>query len=107
LPAIVRQLAMFLFAVVGWVFFRATTMTMAMAMLGRMFVPVAGQLEPAAALALPLVLVAALWAMVGPNAFEMPLERQWKSRLALTASFAASLALILGSRPSPFLYFQF
>jgi len=107
LPAIVRQLAMFLFAVVGWVFFRATTMTMAMAMLGRMFVPVAGQLEPAAALAIPLVLVAALWAMVGPNAFEMPLERQWKSRLALTASFAASLALILGSRPSPFLYFQF
>jgi alginate O-acetyltransferase complex protein AlgI len=99
---------MFLLAVVGWVFFRATTMGMAMAMLGRMFVPAAGELVPAPTLAIPLVAVAALWAMVGPNAFELPLEeRQWKSRLALTASFAASLALILGSRPSPFLYFQF
>jgi hypothetical protein len=78
-----------------------------MAMLGRMFVPAAGGLVPAPTLAMPLVVIAALWAMVGPNAFEMSLERQWKSRLVLTASFAASLALILGSRPSPFLYFQF
>ena len=98
---------MFLLAVVGWVFFRATTMGMAMAMLRRMFVPASGELVPAPTLAIPLVMIAALWAMVGPNAFEIHLERQWKSRLALTASFAASLALILGSRPSPFLYFQF
>ncbi len=107
IPAAVRQLSMFLLAVVGWVFFRATTMVMAMAMLRRMFVPASGDLVPAATLAIPLVMIAALWAMVGPNAFELQPERQWKSRLALTASFAASLALILGSRPSPFLYFQF
>jgi alginate O-acetyltransferase complex protein AlgI len=107
LPAAFRQLAMFFLAVVGWVFFRATTMGMATTMLGRMFVPAAGDLVPAATLALPLVVIAGLWAMVGPNAFEMPLEQQWKKRLILTASFAASLALILGSRPSPFLYFQF
>jgi hypothetical protein len=80
---------------------------MAMAMLGRMFVPATGELVPAPTLAAPLVAIAALWAMVGPNAFEMPLERQWKSRLVLTASFAAGVALILGARPSPFLYFQF
>ena len=107
LPAVVRQLSMFFFAVVGWVFFRATTMGMATSLLGRMFTPVAGDLVPSVTLALPLVVIAALWAMVGPNPFEMRLERQWRGRLVLTASFAASLALILGSRPSPFLYFQF
>jgi alginate O-acetyltransferase complex protein AlgI len=107
IPAALRQLSMFLLAVVGWVFFRATTMGMATAMLQRMFVPTAGELVPAPTLAIPLVVIASLWAMVGPNAFEMHLERQWKTRIALTASFAASLALILGSRPSPFLYFQF
>jgi alginate O-acetyltransferase complex protein AlgI len=107
LPAVVRQLSMFFFAVVGWVFFRATTLGMATSLLGRMFTPVAGDLVPSVTLALPLVVIAALWAMVGPNPFEMRLERQWRGRLVLTASFAASLALILGSRPSPFLYFQF
>jgi hypothetical protein len=72
-----------------------------------MFVPTPGALVPGVALAVPLVLIAGVWALFGPNAFELRLEREWKGRLVLTASFAASLALILGSRPSPFLYFQF
>jgi alginate O-acetyltransferase complex protein AlgI len=107
IPAAVRQGLMFLFAVIGWVFFRATTMGMASAILQRMFVPVPGTLVPNVALAVPLIVIAAIWALLGPNPFELRLEREWKGRLVLTASFAASLALILGSRPSPFLYFQF
>jgi alginate O-acetyltransferase complex protein AlgI len=107
LPAAARQGLMFLFAVVGWVFFRATTMGMASDILVRMFVPTPGALVANVALAVPLILIAAIWALLGPNPFELRLEREWKGRLVLTASFAASLALILGSRPSPFLYFQF
>ena len=107
LPALARQGAMFVFAVVGWVFFRATTMDMAWSLLSRMFTLTSGALVPSAALAVPLIVIAAVWALFGPNPFELKLEREWKGRLVLTASFAASLALILGSRPSPFLYFQF
>lgn len=107
LPAPARQCAMFFFAVVGWVFFRATDMGMAASILGQMFVPTSGSLVPQMTLVVPLLVIAAIWALLGPNPFELRLERGWKGRLVLTASFAASLALILGSRPSPFLYFQF
>ena len=51
--------------------------------------------------------LAAWWAMIGPNAFDMRHEWTWRRGVALTAAAAASLAIIAGSRPSPFLYFQF
>jgi hypothetical protein len=82
-------------------------MGMAASLFARMFVPTSGTLVPNVSLSLPLILIAAIWALFGPNPFELRLEREWKGRLVLTASFAASLALILGSRPSPFLYYQF
>jgi hypothetical protein len=47
--------------------------------------------------------------MIGPNAFD--LDAEWTPRprhaVALAAAFGACLALIAGSGPSPFLYFQF
>jgi hypothetical protein len=47
--------------------------------------------------------------MFGPNAFDI--DAEWKPRpryaFALAAAFGACLALIAGSGPSPFLYFQF
>jgi hypothetical protein len=45
--------------------------------------------------------------MIGPNAFEMRHEYRWNGRMVLASGFAASLAIILGMRSSPFLYFQF
>ena len=107
LPTTVRQLSMFLLAVVGWVFFRATSFTMAMDLLRRMFTPASGTLVPQPALALVAIVIAAWWAMIGPNAFDMRHEFRWKGRLALASGFAASLAIIVGARSSPFLYFQF
>jgi hypothetical protein len=56
---------------------------------------------------LPLLAVAAWWAMIGPNVFEMRFPETWRVRSALTAGFAIALALILGLHTSPFLYYQF
>jgi len=107
LPAAARQLAMFLFVLIGWVFFRSTSFTMAASLLQTMFVPTGGSLVPQPALALVAIGIAAWWAMVGPNAFELPLRDRPRVRVAWAVGFAASLAIILGTRSSPFLYFQF
>ena len=107
LPAWFRQGAMFLAAVIGWVFFRATDFTMALRLLRRMFLPADGLVPEQLPLVLMALLVAGLWAMRGPNAFELKHEWRWPGRLALASAFGAVLALIVGNRPSPFLYFQF
>ena len=107
LPRAVRQVGMFVIALVGWVFFRATSFGRAAELLRRMFAPTAGALVPQPALALVAVAVAAWWAMIGPNAFDMRHDLTWRRRVLVTAASAASLALIFGSRTSPFLYFQF
>ena len=56
-----------------------------------------------------LLLAAAWWGMVGPNAID--LHRDWTPRprraVALAAALGACLTLMLGSGSSPFLYFQF
>lgn len=111
MPALARQAGMFLLALLGWVFFRATSFGMAMDLFRRLFVPTEGSLGFSAA-QLPvfaLVLaVAATWAMAGPNPFEMRHElRPYRRRVVMVGAFAASLAMILSSRYSPFLYFQF
>ena len=107
LPAPVRQAGMFLAALIGWVFFRATDFTMARRLLASMFTPTAGAGVPEVGLVLLVLSFAAWWSMVGPNAFDMDHEKGWRWRVALAASFGASLALIAGGRESPFLYFQF
>lgn len=107
LHARVRQLVMFLLAVVGWVFFRSTSFEMAAGVLRAMFAPTGGILVPQPALATLGLVVAAWWAMLGPNAFDLPVADTWRRRVGMTVAFAASLALVLGTRSSPFLYFQF
>lgn len=108
LPAVARQLLMFVLVLIGWVFFRSTDFGMAMTLLQAMFVPTAGTLVPQTGLALLALAVAAWWAMIGPNPFEMRHDLVLFRRRALASvAFAASLAIILGSRVSPFLYFQF
>ena len=107
LPAPVRQAGMFVAALIGWVFFRATDFTMARRLLTSMFMSTAGAGVPEVGLVLLVLSVAAWWSMRGPNAFDMDHEQGWRWRVALAASFGASLALIAGGRESPFLYFQF
>jgi hypothetical protein len=107
LPAAARRLGMFFFAVVGWVFFRSTSFTMALGVLARMFTPVRGVLVLQPLLSLSILAIAAWAAMVGPNAFELKHSYAWPRRLVLASALAASLAVIIGLRSSPFLYYQF
>src|SRR5690348_9379705 len=68
LPAALRQVAMFLAVVLGWVLFRARDFGMAASLLRSMFVPVGGaSVDHPAVLGL-LLAGAAWWAMRGPNA---------------------------------------
>jgi alginate O-acetyltransferase complex protein AlgI len=107
LPAVLRQLSTFLLVLIGWVFFRSTDFGMALSILHRMFVPTAGLLVPQPAFVLAALSVAGWWAMVGPNVFEMRHSFTPRRRVVATVAFAISLALIMGTRNSPFLYFQF
>jgi alginate O-acetyltransferase complex protein AlgI len=107
LPAISRRLGMFFLAVVGWVFFRSSSFSMAATVLTRMFTPVRGILVPQPALSLCILVIAAWAAMVGPNAFELRYDYRWPARLVLASALAASLAIVIGLRSSPFLYYQF
>ncbi|MBC7894861.1 MAG: MBOAT family protein [Cytophagaceae bacterium] len=107
LPRVARQLGMFFLVVIGWVFFRATSFSMATGLLRQMFVPTEGILVPGSTLAALAIGVAAWWSMIGPNAFDLEVRDTWPRRVAFVAAFAACLAIIAGTRSSPFLYFQF
>jgi hypothetical protein len=80
---------------------------MAVDVLRKMFVPTTGILVPQPVLASVAIVIAGWWAMIGPNAFGIPIVDRPRARVAWAVGFAASLAIILGSRSSPFLYFQF
>jgi alginate O-acetyltransferase complex protein AlgI len=107
LPRVVRQGTMLVLALVGWVFFRAVDFEMATYMLRVLFVPSGGTIPGDPALTLPALAVAAWWAMAGPNAFDLRHDWSWRRGVVLSAALGAALALIAGSRPSPFLYVQF
>ena len=109
MPKVIQRGAMFSAAILGWIFFRATSFSEATGLLRTMFVPTAG--EVMSDVALPLVLsvmaVAAWWSLRGPNAFEMKHEWTPMRRISFAVACGAGLALIVTARPSPFLYFQF
>jgi alginate O-acetyltransferase complex protein AlgI len=107
LPAGLRRAATFVLVVIGWTFFRAPTFRMAAALLQHMLVPTAGELVPQATLSAIALGIAAWWAMIGPNAFELRHEYRMPGRLVMATGLAAALAVIAGVRSSPFLYFQF
>lgn len=109
LPKLVQQVGMFVVAMVGWVFFRATSFTEALHVLRLMVVPTPGTYftEIDVRLVLGVMAIAAWWSMRGPNPFEMKHDWTPRRQVALAAAFGAGLALIVTARPSPFLYFQF
>lgn len=107
LPEAVRQGGMFFFALVGWVFFRSTDFGMAAALLRTMVVPTGGAAVAQPVLAALLLAVAGAWAMAGPNPFELSHRITWRRAFLYTAATASCLAIVAGSRVSPFIYFQF
>jgi alginate O-acetyltransferase complex protein AlgI len=114
LPAAVRQIAMFVLALIGWVFFRAADLATAIDLLRRMFVPTPGAMFPGVESFVAVAMIAAWWAMIGPNVFDIhakadaPAPRQVRVRaLAVAVVFGACLAVMSGGGSSPFLYFQF
>jgi alginate O-acetyltransferase complex protein AlgI len=107
LPEALRQPLMFFLVLIGWVFFRSTGFTMAISILQTMFVPTVGAVTVQPYFVLFALFGAGWWSMVGPNVFEMRHSFTPRQRAIATLAFAASLALIMGTRNSPFLYFQF
>jgi alginate O-acetyltransferase complex protein AlgI len=111
LPMAVRKVSMAALVTVGWVLFRSDGLDMAGTLFGRMFVPVAGSGAPSAWVLLGLLVPAALWAVAGPNAFDVDkrLRGTWPSWIdyAAALAFGALLTVITGTGASPFLYFQF
>lgn len=109
LPRLVRQAATFLLVVVGWTFFRARTLTQAFSLLHTMFTPTTGVGLPRMTAFAPLLLLAAVWAMAGPNAFDLRDSFRWSPRrvMVLAAAFGGCLAILATGAASPFLYFQF
>ena len=110
IPARLRQLAMFVLVLLGWVLFRSVDFTMAWAMLTRMFTVQPGApIDGLAGLVSALAIAGGL-AMFGPNASELH-AMDWKltprRAFGLAAAFGACLALMAGTGASPFLYFQF
>lgn len=104
-----RGVLMFLLAVIGWVLFRASNMEMAGELLLRMFTPTSGKLQEDAFVFALLTATAMVWSIWGPNVFEY--HAQARRVLApgpgMGLVFGMVLAILIGSRASPFLYFQF
>jgi len=108
-PVWLARLITFVLVVVGWVFFRAHDLPMAWDLLAKMFVPQPGTL-PGDAMSFGIITVIALMlARWAPNSFEFHKDFQVTPlRMgAAAAILGVSVALIAGSRASPFLYFQF
>jgi alginate O-acetyltransferase complex protein AlgI len=103
------QLITFLLVVVGWVFFRATDFSMAVELLHAMFTLQPGVMPADALKFAALVVVAVLLVKAAPNAFEYHARfKPTPIRMAAAAVvLGVALAMITGSRDSPFLYFQF
>jgi alginate O-acetyltransferase complex protein AlgI len=103
----IRRPGMWLAVVIGWVLFRSTSFGMATALLAKMFIPTSGELVPNAPFAVAILAISAVWSTAGPNVFGMHHDRSFHRDLALAAALGACLAIIAGSRSSPFLYYQF
>ena len=107
LPNVFKATTTFLLVVIGWVFFRSTDFTMATALLKLMFSLEGGKPMAGEAVLFAGVMIAAAFAHLGPNTFE--LRHRWSPAGvgALVMLFVLSLYIVYAARSSPFLYFQF
>lgn len=106
-PNTLRATGTFLLVVVGWVFFRAESFSVAAAMLEKMFRFSAGDLFPGLVGLLVVLIICASVAHFAPNTFEI--RHAWRPWIVagLCAGYSAALLAIAAGQQSPFLYFQF
>jgi len=114
LPACVRVLLTFLLLTVGWVIFRAPTLTHATRMLAVMFVPQAAEggsvLLSAVLYARSNAILMALCAVLAfqpVQAFDWTRRLSWPGMLVTIVLFALALLTMFGQAFRSFLYFQF
>ena len=109
LPKVAATALTFLLVVLGWVLFRATSITAAGQVYAAMFHFVPGiDIDSAGELTI-LVCLAGAWAIWGPNAQEAHegFQPSYSWSAIATAAYGACLSVMAGGRSSPFLYFQF
>jgi len=106
-PILIQQGATFILVLIGWVFFRSASVSMAADLLTKMFCWHTGSLFTGQAVLVIVLAVAAGLAHRGLNTFEMNHEWEWGAASALTLLFATCLFTLYGGHASPFLYFQF
>jgi alginate O-acetyltransferase complex protein AlgI len=99
-----------LLVLLGWVLFRSDNLAMAGALLTRMFdVPqlLAHCIMPKGYL--PLAFIALLWAVLGPNVYELLQVRKTRPLPVVLAllGLLAAVAILMLADTSPFLYNQF
>jgi len=104
-PTLARQLFVFGFAMLAWIFFRAQSIGDAGTILARIFT--SGLADPRCPL-LALVLIAAVWC------YQYLFESRWRQvlelrvvRVTLTILMLAYLALTVRAEGQPFIYMQF
>ena len=107
IPARAATAVTFVLVVVGWTFFRADDLAMAVGMLGKMFSFQGGAGVAALPGLLAMLAIAGVAAHVLPNTWEIKHDWGRAGTVALCALFAASLIVMYGGQQSPFLYFQF
>jgi alginate O-acetyltransferase complex protein AlgI len=103
----IRQVFTFLLVIIGWVFFRSDTFSMALTLLHKMFSIQSGEPIPGMfGLILALILAASI-AHLAPNTFEIRHEGGPVRVTAMTLAFVLCMMVVTVGQRSPFLYFQF
>ena len=109
LPLPFRRVAMLFLVALGWVWFRATNIQMAGTLFRKLFIPTSGEGIPQFGVFAAILLIAAYWGLIGPNAFDI--DERWTATrtryIVLAVATGACIAIMTGSESSPFLYFQF
>jgi len=106
-PRWTRQTGTFGLWVLGLVIFRSTGFDMVLTLLGTLFAFRGGAEIAGANVLIVVLVVAAAIAHSGPNTFEI--RHQWSPSWAagFAVLFGICLFALYGSRPAPYLYFQF
>ena len=107
LPLWSRRMATFGLFVLGLVVFRSSGFDMAFALLGVMFAGHAGAGIVGVDVLVVMLALAAIVAHWAPNSFEM--DHRWSPSwvAGFAALFVICLFALYGSRPAPYIYFQF
>jgi len=104
------RIGTFLLVTIGWVFFKPESLEASLTILKKMFdfanFTTLVRISP---LYLLILLIALLWAMLGPNMVDLIRNKEAAPRRAwaIALGFLAALCVLFFSEASPFLYFQF